>query len=123
MRFLNTRTLQFEEVADSNLEAEENKYAILSHRWDATEDEVSFADIHDTKAISHKKGYAKLKGFCDKAKPLKCRYGWDDTCYINKGNSSEMSEAINSMHCWYQGSHICIVYLEDVPEKPIMDST
>ncbi|KAL8786982.1 MAG: hypothetical protein Q9195_007960 [Heterodermia aff. obscurata] len=122
MRFLNTKTLQFEEVADSSLGEEQNKYAILSHRWGAVQDEISFADINESQDISNKKGFAKMKGFCDLAASLGYRYGWDDTCCINKGDSSELSEAINSMYHWYQGSSVCIVYLEDVTEKCIMDS-
>ena len=122
MRFLNTNTLRFEEVADSRLGEEQNKYAILSHRWGAAQDEVSFTDINENQDISHKRGFAKLKGFCHVAASLGYRYGWDDTCCINKGDSSELSEAINSMYRWYRGSSVCIVYLEDVPEKSIMDS-
>ena len=122
MRFLNTKTLRFEEVADSSLGEEQNRYAILSHRWGAAQDEISFADINESQDISHKKGFAKMKGFCDVAASLGYRYGWDDTCCINKGDSSELSEAINSMYRWYRGSSVCIVYLEDIPGKSIMDS-
>ena len=43
-------------------------------------------------------------------------------CCINKVHSTELSEAINSMYRWYHDSTVCIVYLEDVPEKPMMDS-
>ena len=122
MRFLNTSTLQFEEVADSTLGLEENNYAILSHRWGLAQDEISFADINESRDIFCKKEYAKLKGFCDLAASLGLRYGWDDTCCINKGDSSELTEAINSMYRWYSGSAVCIIYLEDVPEKQLMDS-
>ena len=122
MRFLNTKTLRFEEVADSSLGEEQNKYAILSHRWGAAQDEVSFANINEIQDFSHKKGFAKLKGFCDLAASMGYCYGWDDTCCINKGDTSELSEAINSMYRWYQGSSVCIVYLEDVPEKSMMNS-
>ena len=122
MRFLNTRTFHFEEVPDSKLADEENKYAILSHRWGATLGEVSFADINESRDVSHKHGAAKLKGFCDLAASLGYHYGWMDTCCINKGDSSELTEAINSMYRWYQGSSLCVVYLEDVPEKPMTDS-
>lgn len=38
---------------------------------------------------------------------------WIDTCCIDKTSSSELSEAINSMYRWYQGSEVCYVYLED----------
>ena len=45
MRFLNTTTLQFDRVPDSELDLEENQYAILSHRWYADEDEVTYEDL------------------------------------------------------------------------------
>ena len=56
------------------------------------------------------------KGFCELSASANCRYGWVDTCCINKGNSTELSDAINSMYQWYRDSKICIVYLEDVPQ-------
>src|SRR6187399_1720670 len=34
---------------------------------------------------------------------------------IDKTSSSELSEAINSMYAWYEGSRICYAYLSDVP--------
>ena len=37
-------------------------------------------------------------------------------CCIDKKSSAELSEAINSMWRWYQGSRVCIVYLHDVSE-------
>ena len=123
MRFINTRTLKFEYIPDSQLDLENNKYAILSHRWSATPtDEISFADINESKDPSQKKGFPKLRGFCNLASKLGYHYGWDDTCCINKGDSSEMSEAINSMYAWYQRSSICVVYLEDVPTKSFVSS-
>lgn len=122
MRFLNTHSLQFEQIPDSELHLEENQYAILSHRWGADEDEVSFEDVRSSTDFSKKRGFHKLKGFCKAAASANCRYGWVDTCCINKANSSELSEAINSMYHWYQGSKICITYLEDVPRKQMMDS-
>ena len=67
---------------------EGNNYASLSHRWGMEEDEISFANVHDSSVISHKKGFAKLKGFCDLAASAGLRYGWDDMCCINKKDSS-----------------------------------
>ena len=122
MRFLNTHTLQFETVADSELDQDENRYAILSHRWGNDEDEVSFADVR-SQDFSHRKAFPKLKGFCDLAASLGYRYGWLDTCCIDKTNLVELSEAIASMYRWYQASDVCIVYLVDVPKVDIMDSS
>ena len=42
--------------------------------------------------------------------------------YPKKKDSVELSEAINSMYRWYQGSKICIAYLEDVPQKQLTGS-
>lgn len=122
MRFLNTTTISFEEVSDS--EIDKLDYAILSHRWGADEDEISYEDrlSSDDEALSLKKGFAKIKGFCALASSQNCRYGWVDTCCINKGDSSELTEAINSMYLWYRQSKICHVYLQDVPRKPWTES-
>lgn len=122
MRFLDTHTLQFEQVPDSELHLEENQYAILSHRWGADKDEVSFEDVLSSADLSHKKAFDKIKGFCKVASSEKCRYGWVDTCCIHRKDAVELSEAINSMYRWYQGSKICIVYLEDVPQKQLTGS-
>lgn len=122
MRFLNTRTLKFEQIPDSELHLEENQYAILSHRWGADNDEVSFEDVQTSTEFSSKKGFNKIREFCKVAISENCRYGWVDTCCINKGDAVELSEAINSMYQWYKGSKICIAYLEDVPQKQLTDS-
>jgi hypothetical protein len=42
------------------------------------------------------------------------KYAWIDTCCIDKSNSSELSEAINSMFAWYQNSAVCYAYLMDI---------
>lgn len=117
MRFLHTETLQFVE----DVPLEKNNYAILSHRWGADKDEVSFEDISCANA-ANKKGFAKLKSFCEKASSQGFRYGWADTCCIDKRSSSELAEAIRSMYHWYEGSSFCVAYLEDVPQKDITDS-
>ena len=121
MRFLNTETLEFEQIPDSELHFEKNQYAILSHRWGLQEEEVSFEDVLSSTDHSHKKGFDKLKGFCRVASSANCRYGWVDTCCINKKDSVELGEAINSMYHWYRSSRLCVVYLEDVPQKKTVD--
>ena len=122
MRFLDTDTLKFEQVPDSELHLKENQYAILSHRWGPEAQEVSFEDILSSTDLAHKKGFDKLKGFCKVASSQHCRYGWVDTCCINRKDSVELGEAINSMYRWYQRSKICVVYLEDVPQRQLTDS-
>ncbi len=117
MRFLNTTTLRFEEVPDSDLHLERNQYAILSHRWGRDEDEVTYQDILASDDGTGKIGFAKIKEFCKLALLEDCQYGWVDTCCINKGNSAELTEAINSMYLWYKCSKTCIAYLKDVPPQ------
>jgi len=34
---------------------------------------------------------------------------------IDKTDSTELSEAINSMYHWYKGARVCYAYLADVP--------
>lgn len=93
-------------------------YVILSHTWGS--EEVSFQDIqgsHDR--ISHRSGYRKIKDCCAKASETGFRYVWIDTCCIDKTNSTDLSEAINSMFRWYKNSTTCYAYLEDiVPDGP-----
>ena len=38
---------------------------------------------------------------------------WIDTCCIDKQNSVELGEAINSMYEWYREANECYVYLFD----------
>lgn len=88
-------------------------YAILSHTWGKQGDEVSYQDLVN-KTAQGKAGYDKLK-FCGEQAG---RHGlsrfWVDTCCINKTNSTELQEAINSMFMWYQRAAKCYVYLADL---------
>jgi len=93
-----------------------NKYAILSHRWFADEDEVSYDNMLSIDS-SDKPGYAKILGFCKVASAANRRFDLVGTCCINKANSSEFSEAIYSIYLWYSCSKICIAYLPEVPER------
>jgi hypothetical protein len=64
-------------------------------------------------------GYKKIKDCCAKALEAEFQYVWIDTCCIDKTNSTELSEAINSMFGWYKNATTCYAYLEDVkPEGP-----
>ncbi|KAH7392122.1 heterokaryon incompatibility protein-domain-containing protein, partial [Phaeosphaeria sp. MPI-PUGE-AT-0046c] len=88
-------------------------YAILSHTWIASHEEVTFKDI--TKGRGQRKaGYGKLNFIAKQATADNLRYFWVDTCCIDKASSAELQEAINSMFLWYQKSSKCYVYLADV---------
>ncbi|KAL9107300.1 MAG: hypothetical protein Q9227_007752 [Pyrenula ochraceoflavens] len=107
MRLMNTETLELEEFSD----AEVPEYAILSHRWGS--EEVEFSHMISN-AAHNRRGYSKIVRFCEISQSKGFKYGWVDTCCINKGNSSELIQSINSMYKWYAKSTICLAYLPDV---------
>lgn len=107
MRLLHTKTLKFQEFPESDTPP----YAILSHTWDYG-NEVSYQDMSSL-YVPSKKGYAKIIETCRLAINHGLEYVWVDTCCIDKTNSGELSEAINSMFRWYQRSQVCFVYLAD----------
>ncbi|TVY23213.1 Vegetative incompatibility protein HET-E-1 [Lachnellula hyalina] len=109
MRLLNVKSLQIELFSGSNVSA----YVILSHCWGGGE--VSFEDISVPGAAWLRKvGARKIKYACEQSMRDQWAYVWIDTCCIDKRSSAELSEAINSMYNWYEESHVCYVYLEDV---------
>lgn len=110
MRLLNTESMRLEEFHGSNIPP----YAILSHTWG--KEEVSFQDLvgGDTAKLH---GCKKIIGCRNQAVSDGYRYVWVDTCCIDKTSSAELSEAINSMFCWYREAEVCYAYLNDVDIK------
>ncbi|KAN0072347.1 HET domain containing protein [Elaphomyces granulatus] len=94
------------------------RYAILSHTWGAQE--ISFKDMMDG-ADKTKPGYDKIRFCGEQAKRDGLQHFWVDTCCIDKSNSTELHEAINSMFCWYRDAAKCYVYLTDV-SRPTLDA-
>jgi hypothetical protein len=88
-------------------------YAILSHTWGPSHDEVTYQDLLSDTGKG-KKGYGKLTFCGDQAAKDGLHYFWIDTCCIDKSSSAELSEAINSMFRWYHEAVKCYVYLSDV---------
>jgi hypothetical protein len=91
------------------------RYAILSHRWGA--EEVTFKDLMNSTGKS-KAGYGKIQFCGEQAQRDGLQYFWVDTCCIDKSNSTELAEAINSMFRWYRDATRCYVYLSDVSRLP-----
>lgn len=87
-------------------------YAILSHTWTEGQ-EVSYNDLL-AGAGKDKTGYAKIHFCAEQAARDELEYFWVDTCCIDKTNSTELAEALNSMFRWYRDSQKCYVYLSDV---------
>lgn len=88
-------------------------YAILSHRWGPDGAEVTYRDVVDGTS-EDKAGYEKLRFCAKQARRDGLRYFWVDTCCIDKSNSNEVHESINSMFRWYRHAARCYVYLSDV---------
>jgi hypothetical protein len=71
-------------------------YAILSHTWGADDEEVTFEDL--TQGVSKDKASYEKISFCEKqATGRGLQHVWINTYYIDKSNSPELSEALNSM--------------------------
>lgn len=107
MRLINAKTHRLEEIRDVHVPP----YAILSHRWE--DEEILTEDIHSGTA-SQKRGYAKLSACCEEAQRHNLDYVWIDTCSINRANSSEVTQSMNSMFKWYSKAAVCFAYLADV---------
>nr|OQO25847.1 hypothetical protein B0A51_09759 [Rachicladosporium sp. CCFEE 5018] len=88
-------------------------YIIASHRWG--NEEVTYQDV-EGHLNTYKSGYVKLCGFLDYVRQTYpfIHWLWIDTCCIDKTNSVELSEAINSMFKWYRNAAVCLAYLSDV---------
>lgn len=111
MRLLNVDTFQFAEFFYQT----PPPYAILSHTWGDDSEEVSYSNVLAGRLDSPDTRPAKVSGCCDQARKDGYEYVWIDTCCIDKTNSVELHEAINSMFKWYRDAAICYVYLADVP--------
>jgi len=93
----------------------EAPYAILLHTWGEGDEEVSFGDLKDSSARTKTKdGYKKLRFCGQQAARDGLQYFWVDTCFNDKSNSTELSEAINSMFRWYRNAARYYVYLTAV---------
>jgi hypothetical protein len=110
MRLLNTSTFELCEFYEEDVPS----YAILSHRWET--EEVSFRELQDGSG-RRLRGWSKIEQRCAVARREGLKYVWINTCCIDKSSSAELSEAINSMFRWYEGSNICYAYLSDVSKN------
>jgi Heterokaryon incompatibility protein (HET) len=116
MRLIHIETLELHEFYDYSI----SQYSILSHRWEG--EEITFKDVKKSRNLDSQ-GWSKVKSFFQFVKdhPIddpdykRVDYVWIDTCCIDKRNSVELFEAINSMYQWYQDAMACYAYLNDGP--------
>ncbi|KAK1656487.1 hypothetical protein BDP81DRAFT_444989 [Colletotrichum phormii] len=97
MRLINVHTGRLEEFHSAV-----PPYAIHSHTWGFDKEEISFEDIQSDETTKQGPGLRKLQGCCKQAIRDRLQYAWVDTCCIDKKNSTELHEAINSMFEWYR---------------------
>lgn len=103
-------------------------YGILSHRWGADGDEITYEELMDgeRRSISERDlargGFRKLQFCQQRAAQEGLRYFWIDTCCINKRDQSELSYALNSIFYWYRQATRCYVYMSDVSDFPHNES-
>jgi hypothetical protein len=88
-------------------------YAILSHTWEADDQEVVYRDLINNLG-RNKNGYRKMQFCSERAKRDGLKYFWIDSCSIDKSNNTELTTAINSMFQYYKNAAKCYVYLSDV---------
>ena len=114
----------------SNDDIPRGGYAILSHRWDDSDNDCQFdtlritqdtqgagtGDVRDHRVSETSRISDKVCKFCTFAKKRGFQWVWIDSCCINKRDNVELSEAINSMFRWYARAEVCFAYLADVPE-------
>lgn len=127
MRLLHVSTFRLESFIDEECPP----YAILSHTWgdqEITLQELQSKDmilwLQSAKTLisdrafyikqKYGPGCLKIAGCALQAETDGFEYIWCDTCCIDKTNSTELSEAINSMYLWYR-DQLCYAYLADVP--------
>jgi hypothetical protein len=128
MRLLHVHNFELREFY-----ADKPKYAILSHTWvegeEITYQELMRAlrdstgakrDAHNfdvPSLLTYDIRFTKILASCNLTRQHGIDWIWIDTSNINKENSAELSEAINSMYRWYAESSICFVYLADLPQQ------
>jgi hypothetical protein len=111
MWLIHTKTLELV----SRQECPRGEFVILSHTWGTDAEELTFDEFKVGNG-RQKCGFQKIEKCCDQAWQDGVSYAWVDTCCIDKGSSSELSEAVNSMFEWYAKAKLCYVHLVDVSE-------
>lgn len=93
---------------------ERKEYAILSHRWESSDEELLYDEITQGNYSRKKAGLYKVFKATEQAQKDGLDFLWIDTCCIDRKSSAELQEAINSMYTYYSRASVCYVYLRDV---------
>ncbi|KAK4445182.1 heterokaryon incompatibility protein-domain-containing protein, partial [Podospora aff. communis PSN243] len=90
------------------------KYAILSHKWLADEDKVSFQLMGSGPPEPDDVRCNKIHFCVEQAAKDGLDYCWVDTCCIDKSSFAPIEESIRNIYYWYRDAEKCYVYLSDV---------
>ncbi|KAK7473174.1 hypothetical protein VKT23_001273 [Stygiomarasmius scandens] len=113
-RFIDTCTFELVEFRKCSIIP---PYAILSHRWNPTEELTCEEFLHPQEETFYKSGYHKIRAACQKARlDDDIRYIWIDTCCIKRGEHTDVKTNITSMYGYYQNAEVCYAYLVDIPQ-------
>lgn len=124
VRLLDAKTTQLVGYDDLTKDDNDNPtpyppYAILSHRWRGRE--VVFKDLNGWNPVAVKDlpdspSRTKLLKACEQAqrRSPSINYLWADTVCIDKSDSPELQEAMNSMFKYYGKAEVCYAFLDDV---------
>ncbi|KAK0108133.1 hypothetical protein ONS95_002955 [Cadophora gregata] len=112
MRLINCETGELEWFA-----VQPPPYSILSHTWDG-ETEVTYQDYMNFlsgRGKESRKNWAKVERSIEITlnSSERLKYIWIDTCCIDKTDTPELSEAINSMFKWYARATVCYAQIAD----------
>ena len=91
------------------------QYVTFSHVWEG--EEPSFQDVNLVGSVwklNSSPLNEKLKGFCETVRKDGYRWGWSDTCCIDKTISTVLNQSLVMMYKWYEASAATLVRLADI---------
>ena len=91
------------------------EYAMFSHVWEGKE--PSFQDVNLVNSVwdlDSSPLNEKLRKFCEVVRSEGYRWGWSDTCCIDKTISTVLNQSLTMMYKWYQASAATLVLLASV---------
>lgn len=96
-------------------------YAILSHCWYASEQELAFKDFEDLSQHTSKPGYSKIVSACHAAITQGYEWLWADNVCINGEDAVEKEETMKILYSMFLKAGVCLLYLSEIPNANIKD--
>ncbi|CVL04069.1 uncharacterized protein FMAN_14837 [Fusarium mangiferae] len=118
MRFLNVKTLKLHSFDDASAYP---PYAILSHCWYSSEQELTFKDFEDLSQHTSKPGYSKIISACHAAITQGYEWLWVDNVCINGEDAVEKEETMKILYSMFLKAGVCLLYLSEIPNANIKD--